>query len=103
MIEALERMELPPMPTKVGALIDTGPPYLADLLSALADDMEHPGKGTARLAALPPCHPAARIIEKARRDNPMLRFTGLLQMSKTLRRLRQKSALMKRDTGHRVH
>lgn len=54
MIEALERLELPPIPRKVAALIDASPPYLADLLRALADDMEHPGMGGVRLAALPP-------------------------------------------------
>jgi hypothetical protein len=96
-IEALEQMELPSMPTKIAALIDSGPPYLGDLLRTLADDMEHPGKGTAALAALPP---EARIIENALRDNPMLCFTGLLQMSKAVRRLRQRIAMLERERLH---
>jgi hypothetical protein len=40
LIEGLERMDLPPMPVKIRAMIDAGPPYLAQLLRALADDME---------------------------------------------------------------
>jgi hypothetical protein len=99
-IEALEQMDLPPMPTNIAALIESGPPYLVELFRALAEDMEHPGKGTAALAALPP---EARIIENALRDNPMLCFTGLLQESKKLRRLRQNVAMLERNAGHRLH
>jgi|SRR4051812_27948110 hypothetical protein len=100
LIEALEQMELPPMPSKVAALIDAGPSYLVELLRALAEDMVHPGKGMAALAALPP---EARTIENALRDNPMLCFTGLLQETKKLRRLGQKVAILKRNDGRRLH
>lgn len=88
LIEALEQMDLPPMPTKVQALIDASPPYLVELLRALADDMEHPGKGTATLAALPS---EASIIEQAMRDNPMLCYTGLLEISKQGQRLQREA------------
>jgi hypothetical protein len=82
LIEALEQMDLPPMPRKVQTLIDASPPYLVELLRALADDMEQPGKGAAKLATLPA---EARIIEQALRDNPMLCHTGLLLLSKNAR------------------
>jgi len=88
LIEGLERMDLPPMPAKIRAMIDAGPPYLAQLLRALADDMEQPGRGTAALAALPP---EARVIEQAQRDNPMLCYTALLDISKKGQRLRREA------------
>jgi hypothetical protein len=108
MIEALERMELPPMPAKVQALIDASPPYLTELLRALADDMEAPGTGAARLASLPP---EAGIIVRAIRASPMLCYTGLLQISKSHQRLRRETqhlmlenAKMERQiVGGRLH
>jgi hypothetical protein len=102
LIEGLERMDLPPMPTKIRAMIDARPRYLAQLLRALADDMEQPGRGAAALAALPP---EARVIEQALRDNPMLCFTGLLQISKSLQRLRQEGATLERSmiADNRLH
>jgi hypothetical protein len=77
-------------------LIDASPPYLVGLLRALADDMEHPGKGAPALAALPP---EARIIEQALRDNPMLCYTGLLQISKSGQRLRRHAQLVELENA----
>ena len=108
MIQALERMNLPPMPAKVQALIDASPPYLSELLRALADDLEAPGTDSARLATLPA---EAAIIERAIREVPMRCFTGLLQISKKLQRLRRETqqlklegAMMERKiVGGRLH
>jgi hypothetical protein len=100
LIEALERMDLPPMPAKIKAMIDASPPYLVQLLRALADDLEQPGRGTAALAALPP---EARVIEQALRDNPKLCFTGLLQISKKGQHLRRANAQRKMLPVNRLH
>jgi hypothetical protein len=100
LIEALERMDLPAMPAKIKAMIDSSPPYLVRLLRALADDMERPGRGTAALAALPP---EARVIEQALRDDPMLCYTGLLQISKKGQHLRRANAQRKMLPDNRLH
>jgi hypothetical protein len=85
LIEALEQMDLPAMPTKVQALIDASPSYLVELLRALADDMEHPDKGALALAALPP--------------EGMLCYTGLLQISKSGQRLRRHAQLLELENA----
>jgi hypothetical protein len=97
LIKALEQMDLPPMPARVQALIDASPPYLVELLRAMADDMEHPGKGAAALAALPP---EARIIEQALRDNPTLCYTGLLEISKKGQRLRREARRLELESAN---